>query len=231
VSEYVLQCPFCNTEQTVTEKGRQVTLSDLTIENVEGPRRLVVKFAVCPNPRCREFSLSASLHALESHGKRAYTGKQLASWDLVPPSRARSFPVAVPHQVLEDYREACLIVEQSPKASAALARRCLSSILRDFWRVQHGSLSDEFRQVKGTVDPLTWEAIESVRSVGLIGARMESEGAEILETDPGEAKLLIGLIETLIQDWYVGREARRRRLAEIRQIAGEEGSPVAENGV
>ena len=208
-----------------------MTLSDLTIENAEGPRRLVVKFAVCPNPRCREFSLSATLHALENHGKRSYTGKQLATWDLVPPSRARSFPVAVPAQVLEDYREACLIAEQSPKASAALARRCLSSMLRDFWRVQPGSLNDEFRQVKGTADPLTWEAIESVRNVGLIGARMESEGAEIVDAEPGEARLLIGLIETLIQDWYVGREARRKRLAEIKQIAGDEGSRGSEHEV
>ena len=53
----------------------------------------------------------------------------------------------------------------------------------------------------------------------MIGTRFESEGAEILETEPGEAKLLIGLIETLVQDWYVGREERRKRLAAIKQIA------------
>ncbi len=94
-------------------------------------------------------------------------------------------------------------------------------MLRDFWQVQPGSLSDEFRQVKGTVDPLTWEAIESVRKSGMIGARMESEGAEILDTEPGEAKLLIGLIETLMVDWYVGREERRKRLKDIRRITGE----------
>jgi predicted nuclease with RNAse H fold len=94
-------------------------------------------------------------------------------------------------------------------------------MLRDFWQVQPGRLIDEFRQIKGAADPLTWEAIESVKNRGMIGARFENEGAEILETEPGEAKLLIGLIETLIHDWYVGREERRQRLREIRQIAGE----------
>ena len=94
-------------------------------------------------------------------------------------------------------------------------------MLRDFWRVQPGRLGDEFRQIKGAADPLTWEAIESVRRSGMIGARMDSEGAEILATDPGEAKMLINLIETLIQDWYVGREERRKRLEGIRQITGE----------
>lgn len=221
MSEYVWHCPFCNTDQTVTDKGRQVSFGDLTLENGEGPRRVVMKFVVCPNPRCREFSLTASLHMLETHGKRSYTGRHLKTWNLVPPSSARSFPVALPAAVLDDYREACLTLESSPKAAAALARRCLSSMLRDYWRVQPGSLSDELRQVKGTVDPLTWETIESVRGTGLIGARMETEGAEIQDTEPGEAKLLIGLIETLIQDWYVARDVRRKRLVEIRQIAGE----------
>jgi hypothetical protein len=93
-------------------------------------------------------------------------------------------------------------------------------MLRDFWQVQHGRLGDELRQIKGKVDPLTWEAIDSVRRSGMIGARMDIEGAEILETEPGEAKLLIGLIETLIEDWYVGREERRQRLVQIRQITG-----------
>jgi hypothetical protein len=222
MSEYLWHCPFCNTDQTVTEKGRQVALADLTLPNADGPRRLVSIFVVCPNPRCRQFSLSASLHTLEITGNRAYTGKHLKTWALVPPSQARSFPVALPERVIEDYRESCLTLEQSPKVAAALSRRCLSEMLRDFWRVQPGSLSDEFRQIKGTADPLTWEAIESVRRSGMIGARMESEGAEIQDADPGEAKLLIGLIETLIQDWYVARDERRKRLEKIRRITGEE---------
>jgi hypothetical protein len=221
MSEYLWHCPFCNREQTVTDEGRHITFADLTIENADGPRRLVTKFVVCPNPACREFSLSATLHSLEISGNRAYTGKHLKTWALVPPSRARSFPITLPHQVLEDYQEACLTIESSPKVAAALARRCLSEMLRDFWRVQPGRLGDEFRQIKSAADPLTWEAIESVRKTGLIGARMDSEGAEILPTEHGEAKMLIGLIETLIEDWYIGREERRKRLEGIRQITSE----------
>jgi hypothetical protein len=94
-------------------------------------------------------------------------------------------------------------------------------MIRDFWQVQPGSLGDEFRQIKGTADPLTWETIESIRGRGMIGAHMESEGAEILDIDTGEAELLIGLIETLIEDWYVTREDRRKRLTETRKITGK----------
>lgn len=228
MSEYHWHCPFCNRDQNVSDEGRQVTFADLTAENAEGPRRLVVKYVVCPNPACREVCLNASLHALEISGNRSYTGKHIKTWPLIPPSRARSFPVALPPAVLEDYREACLVVEFSPKSAAALSRRCLSGMIRDYWQVQPGSLGDEFRQIKGTVDPLTWETIESVRKTGMIGARMDSEGAEITETGPGEAQLLIGLIETLIQDWYVSRQERRKRLDAIRQIAGS-GNKAAES--
>jgi len=220
MSEYQWHCPFCSKDQTVSEEGRSASFADLTLPNADGPRRLVVKFVVCPNPECKKFSLNASLHNLEISGNRSYTGKHQKTWALVPPSRARSFPVELPALVLEDYQESCLTLEQSPKTAAALARRCLSGMLRDYWQVQPGSLSDEFRQIKGSADPLTWEAIDSIRKTGMIGARMEAEGAEIQDTEPHEAMLLIGLIETLIQDWYVGREERRKRLKQIRLITG-----------
>jgi hypothetical protein len=224
MSEYVWHCPFCNTDQTVAGEGRHAAFADLTIDNADGPRRLVVKYVVCPNPKCRKFTLNASLHSLEVSGNRSYTGKHIKTWGLIPPSRARIFPVAIPSAVLQDYQEACISIEFSPKVAATLARRCLSGMLRDYYQVQPGSLSDEFRQVKGTVDPLTWETIESVRSSGLVGARWENEGTEIVDIDAGEAELLIGLIETLIQDWYVAREDRRKRLAKIKKITGEGGA-------
>ena len=225
MSEYLWTCPFCNKEQTISDEGRQVSFADLTLENVDGPRRLVVKFTVCPDPKCRRFSLAASLHGREVSGNRSYTGKHLKTWSLVPASRAKSFAVELPAPVLENYHEACLAAEFSAKIAAALCRRCLSEMIRDFWQVQPGSLSDEFRQIKGAVDPLTWEAIESVRRTGMIGTRMDSENTEIFDSEPGEVVLLLGLIETLIQDWYVGRQERLKRLDSIRQIAGAGAEP------
>jgi hypothetical protein len=230
VSEYLWHCPFCDRDQTVIDQGRQITFADLTIDNADGPRRLVAKFVVCPNPECRKFSLTASLHSLEVAGNRSYTGKHVKTWSLVPPSRARFFSVDIPQPILQDYQEACIAVEFSPKVASALSRRCLSEMLRDFWRVQPGRLGDEFRQIKGTADPLTWEVIEAVRKNGMIGARMDSEGAEILDTEPGEAELLIGLIETLIQDWYVSREDRRKRLAKIKEITDQSGQETSTEG-
>jgi hypothetical protein len=40
-------------------------------------------------------------------------------------------PIEVPKEFADDYNEACLILEDSPKSSAALSRRCLQHILRE----------------------------------------------------------------------------------------------------
>src|SRR4051812_31332869 len=46
-------------------------------------------------------------------------------------------------QVADDYTEACLVLADSAKASAALSRRCLKHILREKAGVKHGDLNDE----------------------------------------------------------------------------------------
>ena len=41
----------------------------------------------------------------------------------------------------------------------------------------------------------------------------------LVDVDPGEATLLIELIEMLIKDWYITRESRKGMLASIKGIA------------
>jgi hypothetical protein len=142
-------------------------------------------------------------------------------WDLIPPSRAKAFPDYIPKPILEDYNEACLIVDLSPKASATLSRRCLQGIIRDYWTVKPGRLVDEIEAIKDKVDPDTWEAIDSVRRVGNIGAHMEAVINLIVDVEPNEAALLIGLIENLLKDWYVAREERKNRLQQIKSMADQ----------
>ena len=88
-------------------------------------------------------------------------------------------------------------------------------MIRDYWKVKPGRLVDEIEAIKDQVHPRTWEAIDAVRTIGNIGAHMEKDINLIVEVDSGEAKLLIELIETLVDDWYVvshDREARNKQL-------------------
>ena len=140
---------------------------------------------------------------------------------LVPSSRARSYPDYVPAPIRQDYEEACAIEQASPKAAATLARRAIQGMIRDYWKVEgERTLWHEIEALKGKpeVTSETWEAIDAVRKVGNIGAHMEKDINVIIDVDPNEAAALIGLIEMLIEDWYVARHSRQERLTIVKQI-------------
>jgi len=213
-------CPYCGRASVVRDGDIYTKHADLTIPNARGNLRLEALFIVCPSQECRQFALSLSLHEAV-HGMDGYVhaGKLVQSWNLIPPSRAKVFPEYVPATVLADYTEACLICDASPKASATLSRRCLQGIIRDFWKVTPGRLVDEIRQIKDKVDPLTWDAIESVRKVGNIGAHMEKDINVVVDVEPDEANLLIGLIEMLLREWYIATEVRKQTLSQLKAVA------------
>lgn len=215
-------CPHCQRHVTITDtiSGDNITLYH---KNADGRHTLVTTFIVCPNPECRKYTLDAKLHKSVSHPTRTedVLKELVKSWRLVPPSNAKVFPDYIPKPLIDDYTEACLIKEHSPKASATLARRCLQGIIRDYWGVKPGRLVDEIEAIKDKTDHLTWEAIDAVRKVGNIGAHMEKDINLIVDVEPNEAELLINLIETLLNDWYINREERKKRLQSIVDIGSK----------
>jgi Domain of unknown function (DUF4145) len=194
----------------------------MTIPNTNGACRLRSIFYICPNSNCKKYSLFLSLSKLESNGIGGWhEGGQIQFWQLIPNSKAQAFPDYVPKPILADYNEACLIKDLSPKASATLSRRCLQGIIRDFWKVKPGKLVNEIAEIENKIDPTTWQAIEAVRTVGNIGAHMEKDIDLIVDVEPQEAELLIGLIEILIHDWYVNREKRKNHLSSLIAVADQ----------
>jgi Domain of unknown function (DUF4145) len=182
-------------------------------------RRFEVKAIFCPNPDCKNFTLDLYLREWDP-GSHAL-GTRIRKWSLIPESAAKPFPDYIPAPILSDYGEACLIVSLSPKASATLSRRCLQGMIRDFWGISKRRLKDEVDALEDKVAPETWEAIDSVRTIGNIGAHMEADISLIVDVDPDEATLLIDLIETLLADWYIARHNREEQMAKIKAIAKE----------
>jgi hypothetical protein len=48
---------------------------------------------------------------------------------------------------------------------------------------------------------------------------MEADINIIVDVDPDEAELLIGLIETLLADWYIARYNKQQRLAKVKAMS------------
>lgn len=210
-------CPYCNHDTTIVDSNFQSKSDDLKIQNIDGFKRLTIEWTVCPNKDCNKLSLT--VHLIEtiwnSNTYNFIAGKVLKSYRLLPQSFTKVFPDYIPTPIIQDYEEACAIIDLSPKASATLSRRCLQGMIRDFWGVSKNRLIDEINAIEEKVDPVTWKAIDAVRKVGNIGAHMEKDINLIVDVDTNEASMLIQLIELLVEEWYIHRYEREEKLKGI----------------
>ena len=223
-------CPYCNRIATITNSD--VTHSEHPFLRVfrDDAYVLLTTVIVCPNSKCQEYTITAALQkGIKRHKRNIAEGNvfpdgsvgPILSWKIKPQSHAKQFPNYVPKPIVEDYEEACSIKNFSPKASAALARRCLQGMIRDFWGIKKATLFAEINAIQEKVDSQTWQAIDAVRSIGNIGAHMEKDINLIIDVEPDEAEVLIRLIETLIKEWYITRHDRQTNLASVIEIAGK----------
>lgn len=221
-------CPYCNKPTTATDPHLYTGELDIDLgeHSTLGHLHFVVNATSCPDPDCRKLFLNTFI-ANKSwiSGLNRYHYDIKNKWQLLPESNAKVLPEYIPEPIKEDYYEACRIKDLSPKASATLSRRCLQGMIRDFWGISKGRLIDEIDALEEKVDTDVWESIDAVRSVGNIGAHMEKDINIIIDVEPEEAQLLIGLIEQLVDDWYVTREDRKNRAQKLKDLAESKKNP------
>ncbi len=222
---FAWRCPYCGHHSSIGDDNYALFRESFNKNNVDGHLVFATQVIVCPNEECKQYEISAMLRRFDGRNGSTHvphlTGEELQSWGLRPQSSARPLPSYIPEAIIDDYTEACLIRDLSPKASATLARRCLQGMIRDFYKIKPGRLVDEIAAIKDKVDSVTWDSIEAVRKIGNIGAHMEKDIDLIVDVEPGEAGLLIGLIESLIDDWYVARHEKEQRHAALQASAAQ----------
>jgi hypothetical protein len=127
---------------------------------------------------------------------------------VVPRSSSRPpAPPEVPSEIRVDYEEACQVLEISPKASAALSRRCLQSVLRDGAGVTPGNLATEIDKVieGGKLQSTIAESLDAVREIGNFAAHPSKSvtTGEIVEVEPDEAEWNLDVLEALFDVFYI----------------------------
>lgn len=205
-------CPYCNSVVPLisdTIRYRYPSFdrdSDNTPSNYD-TSTLRLTFYKCP--KCENYTISVVGLGLKTKGINAL---------IQPRSNAKQFPKFVPEQIRNDYEEAYLISELSPKASATLSRRCIQGMIHDKWQIVLKNLNQEITALKDKIDPSLWSAIDSLRQLGNIGAHMEKDINTIIDIDPDEAQKLLSLVEILIREWYIIPHEREILLSGIVQI-------------
>ena len=228
-SETVLEpfnwtCGYCGKATTISEINYSEQATGVMAKlSKHGPVALKANSISCPNPDCLELTLLVELYTCAHNEFAGWQLKELIqSFHLLPASSEKPQPDYIPLAIRNDYYEACRILDDSPKASAAMARRCLQGIVRDFWDIppnKRGNLGNELYYIKDQVQPGTWQLIQTIREVGDIGAHMEKDVNFIVEVERDEAELLVQLIETLFEDWYIARQSRLDRDAKVLELA------------
>jgi hypothetical protein len=201
-----MKCPHClvqfHAEITQGFQGR----------DVDG--EWFIERTLCPNPECMKFVFWI-------------TNGTDYSLLVYPKATSRPLPPEVPQKFAEDFNEAVLVLPDSPKASAALSRRCLQRLLREVAGVKPGNLSDEIDEVIPQLPPYLARDIDAIRNTGNFSAhpiKSQSTG-EIVDVEPGEAEWNLDVLEELFKFYFIDPALSEKKRKTLDKKLGDAGKP------
>lgn len=171
----------------------------------------------CPNKDCSKLILKlANVERTSGGGTLPYTKNVLSENIIYPLSSAHTLAAPeVEPQFAEDYNEACLVLPFSPKASAALSRRCLQNIIRIKENIKKKNLMLEIDELisLNKLPSFLSDNLQTIRGFGNIAAHgMEDQvSGQILDVEPEEADFLLDILE-LMFDFYFVQPAKATKI-------------------
>lgn len=207
-SDESIHCPYCNCDfppiynETYISYKLRFDVHRTVHDGI--PESIAVDFFHCP--KCKSYTIKVVGLGELTKGIEV---------PILPKSNAIQFPDYVPESIRNDYEEACAIIWLSPKASATLSRRCLQSMIRDFWKVNETTLYKEISALESKVDKAQWDVLNALRQLGNIGAHPEADVNSIINIEPEEATKLLKVIELLIKQWYIKRHDEQQLLSDV----------------
>lgn len=228
-----MSCPHCGiTFDAEREKSVQV------IDETDGNNTIATIWH-CPS--CRKLTISMQRFARRtpaspprSTGFQGMPGVGFEEHQVFPRTTGR--PPTPPEVVNADpklvewYTQACLTLNDSPMASAALSRRCLQHILRDHLGAPKSNLDKEIDWIikNNKVTPELSVQLDAVRHVGNFAAhpvKVEHSG-EIADVEPDEAGWSIEVLEGLFQHVFVAPAVARARIVAMNEKLAASGKPL-----
>ena len=193
-----MRCPHCAT--SIHESW--ATTNVLNSRNQDTAWR--VEFMTCP--QCSNEMLRNGKIQIKNNRAAVFTWRQAFPVG----SNRGAVPNQVPTDVAADYSEASLVLSLSPKASAALSRRCLQSVLRDAGYPQK-DLSKQIDAVLAESD--TRKAlpsgvhiiVDTIRNFGNFSAHKitDQTSLQVIEVEPHEAEFCLDTLDALFDHYYV----------------------------
>ena len=218
---YIMKCPHCIVEINPNFSEKFLGKDSESAWSIYA--------MICPNPKCKKLivDLACGQPKNPMSGLLNVTHRQTVR----PFATSRPpVPNTVGEEFAKDYREACLIQSFSPKASAALSRRCLQNILREKSGIKHGNLASEIQQVidSNSLPSHLSESLDVVRIIGNFAAHpiKSTSTGEIVDVEPGEAEWLLDVIEALFDFYFVQPAIIKGKRAALNKKLADSGKPT-----
>ena len=159
---------------------------------------------------------------------------ELQDWRMVYPIGASRWPMVpeIPADIANDYIEASSVLPLSPKASAALSRRCLQNILHAVG-YKARDLAAEIDLLLNEQDPKKAipqrlrDTIDGIRNFGNFGAHPinDKTALQIIEVEDHEAVWCLEILEECFEHFYVGPAVVAARKADLDAKLAAAGKP------
>jgi Domain of unknown function (DUF4145) len=206
-----MRCPHCL--DSFEASSHRTNLYHLGVDDASGQWRF--EYFKCPSCNKFIFYLESQLWA---DPKMVY-----------PKAIARTpLPEAVKDPYRSDYIEACLVLSDSPKASAALSRRCLQNLLENIAQIKKPNLSLEIDELLASKQLPTYlaDGVDAIRVVGNFAAHpiKSTNSGEVVDVEEGEAEWNLDVLEGLFDFYFVQPEklaSKRNALNQKLQDAGK----------
>lgn len=220
-------CPHCRTG--VRFDGSFLKEGPLTVLLGQGrlvhlPSQYWIELVVVGCPVCGRPVVSAPRLGLPTGGQAGGPGviyPHGSSRPLAPEVSATAPSVAT------DFAEAVAVLPVSPKASAAISRRCLQMILSTVGGAKKRDLADQIDEVLPKLPTQIAENVDAIRQVGNFAAhplKSTNTGA-IVDVEDGEAEWLLDVLEELCDFYYVAPAKGLARRGALNKKLTDMGKP------
>jgi len=160
---------------------------------------LYVTIGRCPAPECGRLRIDGRrANRLEIHAPAP------SFFGLLWPRFPTAAPVheSVPEYIRVDFAEATACLAVSHKASAALSRRCMQSVLHAHG-FKAGTLRQEIEDALPSLPAYIQDSMHDIRRLGNLGAHPKSDDAgSIVDVEEHEARWMLLVVEQLFDHYY-----------------------------
>jgi len=193
-------CPHCRTGVRFERAGINGTSVEHLWISAPGGRKIQLLTSACP--ACGRIILN--LARIGDVGGGSVGGPGV----IYPAGATRPLASEVLRdapEIAADFAEAVAVLPASRKASAALSRRCLQSILVSAGGAKSRNLADQIDEVMPALPSYLAENVDAVRHVGNFAAHpiKSTNAGEIVDVGDDEAEWQLDTIEQLLDFYYV----------------------------